>query len=85
MNRTVRLLLSRGSELDARTRDGATALMIGAGSGHVGAVRTLLEAAGANTGSTDASGHTPLVWGSSGRERGGGADSAGGRGRTRRS
>ena len=55
----VGLLLSRGADVDARSRDGATALHAAAFLGHAGPARLLIEA-GADLDARNASGATPM-------------------------
>lgn len=58
---TVRALLEKGGEVDARDNAGRTALMVAAFGGYTSTVGLLLEK-GANINATDNEGWTPLFW-----------------------
>ncbi len=56
---TVRALLDAGADVEARTEDGHTALMLAAAGSHEGIVRALLDA-GADVNAKDYEGYTAL-------------------------
>ncbi len=58
---TVRALLDAGADVEARTEDGHTALMLAAAGSHEGIVRMLLDA-GADVNARDEKGWTALMW-----------------------
>ena len=57
----VRKLLEAGADLEAKDRDGRTALILAAGNGHAETVRALLEK-GANPSARDKAGRTAFDW-----------------------